>query len=312
LAGLAQVDYLHIERRRLASLIQTWPDRLAQEFVTYRQAKAPPDGTSGPYWRDLPIWLLNRDRQSPAEKLTEILEEIGWGQFCFFLALRIQDDLIDGQTQRPTLGLCSSLFLLEGERALASVIRDDRSFAEFVRATLRGSIVGILRARVLQKDPRTIPSAVLEAYGEIDSVFSIGGAAVCSLGLSVLEVPRVTQFVREMGKVLQTFDDIEDLEEDHADGRLTFPALVAIQTDGADPGFPPDASVLRHRLNDQNVRERIVRALDECLIAARSAVSDSGPPEMIALMERCADSLKTLKETGWGRSGSSPGGWSMD
>jgi hypothetical protein len=287
------------EFRRLATFVGGWPEELALEFLLYRQEVSTGEWAELPYWYDLPLWIMKGNEVSGHRIHEATVSEIRWGQFCLFFAVRTEDDLIDGQTPRRLLGLCSHLFLLEGQRVFATIGVEKGEFRNCVAETVRTCFTGIARARVLQRDPSASPELLLETYGDIDSIFSIGAATVCSLGASTLDLPRVTRFVRSMGKVLQTFDDLEDLEEDLTDGRVTFPALVALQSRDRDTGMPLDAKEIRKLLSERDIRSGMCQLLDRCLAEARDAIGCSAPAEMTALLDRTTESVRILHLHGW-------------
>jgi hypothetical protein len=234
----------HFER--LERFVRSWEFSLAREFLEYdrllrAKSRRPPTewGQSGaePYWKEIPRWLTERQGDWPGSVSPEFLDTVLWGQTCLFYAIRLQDDLLDGHLSRSSIALAPLLFLTEAHRTFSSVFDRNAGFWEHYRKALETTVGGIARVAHMQRDSSARADELLQAYGCVDAIFSVGSSAICDRMGRAGMIPRVDGFVCEMGKVLLTLDDVEDIEEDLADGRLTYPARVLLMREiesGAD------------------------------------------------------------------------------
>ena len=223
---------------RLSTLADGWPATLGPQFSEYRRALKSRTGApiaiwggscDGPYWIELPEWVSRGESVAPRGGLQPLIRDMVWGQVCLFYAIRIADDVFDGQLSRKSLALAPTLLLNESMRVFSSHFSRRSAFWEFYGKAIDSTIEGILRVSELQRDPTAPAELLLQTYARVDSIFSIGSAGVCAkLGTSSI-VPALCLFVGEIGKVGQVIDDFEDLDEDLADGRFNYVAKVLLE-----------------------------------------------------------------------------------
>ncbi len=287
----------------LGEFTRTWDPSLCEEFLRYdrrlreKSNRSPPswgEKAPGPYWKELPRWLSARRGYRPRRPAPEFLEAVVWGQTCLFYAVRLQDDLLDGHLIRSPLALAPSLFLNEAHRTFSSVLGPDSLFWNHCRRALDTTVAGIVRVERLQRDPGANARDLLHAYGSVDAIFSVGAAAVCERMGMCDALPAVCAFVSEIGKVLLTLDDIEDLHEDLADRRLTLPAKMML-----DHKHTRRADVFRRaervRLNARSKGiEDVKGILLGCLERAREAVDQINLSPAMKLIESTEISVRAL------------------
>jgi len=222
---------------RLERFVGTWDPSLTREFLRYdsllrtksrRSLCAWGQTGPGPYWKKLPHWLAGRGGNVPREISTKFLDTVLWGQTCLFYSVRLQDDLLDGELSRSPLAPATLLFLTEADRAYSSVFNRNTDFWKHYRRALGTTVTGIIRVAEMHRDLAVPARELLQVYGSVDAVLSIGSLAVCVCRGMADWIPRVNAFVRELGKVLLALDDMEDFEEDLADGRLNYPARILL------------------------------------------------------------------------------------
>ena len=227
---------------QLGRFVGTWEPSLAQGFLQYdhllraKARRAPREwGQKGiaPYWQELPRWLANRGGCGRDAAAEEFLETVIWGQTSLFYAVRLQDDHLDGHLPHTPLLLAPLLFLSEADRAFSSVIDTRAAFWNHYRLALQTTLTGIARVAQMQRDTAISPDDLLQNYGRVDAIFSVGSSSVCERMGRAEDIPRIDQFVSELGKVLLALDDLEDIGEDLEDGRLNFAARILLEGSGA-------------------------------------------------------------------------------
>jgi hypothetical protein len=288
---------------RLREFVERWEPSLAREFLGYnrllraksrRPACAWGQTDSGPYWNELPRWLAEWGGRGPKVVSPEFLETVLWGQTCLFYAVRLQDDFLDGGLRRSPLVLAPLLFLTEAERAYSSIIDRDAAFWKHYRRALETTVAGIVRVDELQRDPRATANELLQAYGSVDAIFSVGPSAVCERLAIRDRIPRVWKFVRELGRVLLVMDDLEDIEEDIADGRLNYPARILL---GRRRVAETDVRLLAktwHPVVRAKEFDEIKATLLHCLSRAGNAIRPLGLPGAMDLIETTRLAVNSL------------------
>lgn len=215
-------------KSQLVRYVRSLPRGAQKDFERYlksREAKAPGRETkSSTYWRELPIWLFNsyRNGQSGRDLSREFLNDIRWGQHCLFLAIRIQDDLFDGDTSSPALLYISDQFLIEADRTFSDKIVRSARFRDIYRSCLLKTTGSILAADEIQRKVSPDLRSLEDAYAGVNALFKIAPAAICSRAKRMRDYPFVSNFCDEMAVVGQVLDDMRDLGEDLACHRFNF------------------------------------------------------------------------------------------
>jgi hypothetical protein len=276
---------------RLQQFVRTWEPSLAREFLQYdrllrKNSPRPPSAwgrkAPEPYWKELPRWLAGQQRNGAGEVSPEFLDTVLWGQTSLFYAVRLQDDLLDGEYSRSPLALAPLLFMTEADRAFSSIIDSNAGFWRQYRLALETTVAGIVRVAAMQRDPAAHADELLQVYGCVDAIFSVGASAVCERMGTADTIPRIKEFVSELGKVLLTLDDVEDIEEDLADGRLNYPARILLGR-----GIPVETdhallAKIRHLDARAGGFDEVMRTLLGCLGRAADAIN---PLELQAAMD---------------------------
>ena len=132
----------------------------------------------------------------------EFLDTVIWGQTSLFYAVRLQDDHLDGQLPHTPLLLAPLLFLSEADRAYSSIIDTKAAFWNHYRLALQTTLAGIARVAEMQRNPAVPADELLQCYGCVDAIFSVGSSAVCERMGRAEDIPHINEFVSELGKVL--------------------------------------------------------------------------------------------------------------
>ena len=279
---------------RLSALADGWPATLGTQFSEYRRALKSGTGPlnsiwggscDGPYWIQLPEWVARGESVDPPYGLQRLIRDMVWGQVCLFYAIRIQDDIFDGQLSRKSLALAPTLLLNESLRVFSSHFDRRSAFWEFYGKAIDSTLEGILRVSELQRDPTAPAELLLQTYARVDSIFSIGSAGVCEKLGTGSTVPALCLFVGEIGKVGQVIDDLEDLDVDLADGRFNYVAKVLLDKSGSSMREP---GLLTKNLNTEiqtAAMEDISARLHACLDLAGRAAGALELPAALDLIE---------------------------
>lgn len=290
---------------QLERFVGTWEPSLGREFLEYdrllRAKSRHPACAWGetmvePYWKELPRWLTERKREWAGMVSPEFLESVLWGQTSLFYAVRLQDDLLDGQFSRSPLALAPLLFMTEANRVFSSVIDTRAGFWRHYRLALETTVTGIVRVAGMQRDATVRADEMLQVYGDVDAVFSVASCAVCERMGMADTIPRVNEFVSEMGKVLLTLDDVEDMEDDLADGRLNYPARILLgRRIESGPDLPVLAKTWRVDMHGGGFDE-IRRTLLGCLSRAADAIHPLGLQSAVHFIETTKLAVLHLRE----------------
>jgi hypothetical protein len=174
---------------------------------------------------DLPFWLLAPAwyAHEPAER--RVLPDLLFAQYCLLLTIRIHDDLLDEQAQGSWLILVGDNLLVEAQAVLARSV-DRSGFWSIFRAAMRKTLHGIAEVDRLQCGRYGMPASARRLYADVGSVFSVGVAAVCARTNRLADYSRFQRFASDLAIAGQLLDDLADLEEDAARGRLTVAATT--------------------------------------------------------------------------------------
>ncbi len=289
----------------LERFVRTWEPLLARQFFEYdrllrSKAHRPPaawgEREPGPYWKELPRWLAERKGNGRRAVPPEFLEAVLWGQNCIFYAVRIQDDLLDGELARSPLTMAPLLFMTEAERAFSSVLDAKSEFWGHYRQALETTVAGITRVAELQRNPAARADDLLEALGCVDSVLSVASSAVCGQMGADEDIPQVNTFVRELGKALLALDDAADIDEDLRDGRLNYAARMLLDPEfvrGAE--FHSLAGLWRLHTREEGIID-FRETLGGCLTRAEGAILPLGLPPALDLIGTTRPEVHRLTE----------------
>jgi len=288
--------------------VNGWPASLASQFFEYRRDLKSGSGPSiatwggpaeSPYWIELPEWIPRGKSVDSAGGVQRLVRDVAWAQVCLFYAVRIEDDIFDGHLSRTPLALAPMLFLQESQLVFSTYFDGRSPFWEFYRKAIESTLEGILRVSELERDPMAPAEMLLRVYGDVDAIFSVGAAAVCEkLGMNSM-LPALCTFVMKVGRVAQAMDDIDDLDEDLADGRFNYAAKVLLARSGSSMTRP---ELLRNNLNAEAqdaAMEEISASLHSCLDQACHAVGPLELPGALDLIEWYRRTVRQLsfKET---------------
>jgi hypothetical protein len=178
---------------------------------------------AAPYWVLLPGWLGD----------AESLEDILWAQYLLFLAVRVQDDLYDGQAAGSPLIYAANLLFVEADRTLDDRFAGDAAIRRVVRHSIETTTRAIVEVDARQRTPAGFGRDDLPAYARVAEVFKVGATAACMKLRRSGELTAVGRYCDALAIAGQILDDLSDVEEDLRDGRLNFASTVLLGEDGA-------------------------------------------------------------------------------
>ena len=225
-----------------------------------------------PLWLLAPAWLLaeRRDR--------DCLADILFAQCCLFLAIRIHDDLVDRQAQGAWLILVGDDLLFEAQSQLARHV-EAPAFWSYFRSAATKTLHGIAEVDRLQTQPAGMPASARWLYADVSAILSIGVAAAFARRTRLAHYPKFARLFDDLAIASQLLDDLEDLEEDAARGRLNVAATLVIRSRRAATQFrrtPVRHKILTHRMVLEGRADVVVRLARQHSMRARRMASAVG------------------------------------
>jgi hypothetical protein len=239
------------------------------------------------YWLHLPHWLLTRaSAPDPA-----LLDEVLWAQYCLFVFIRMQDDVLDGQAHSARLLFVANEFLLEAERTFAR--SGGHPVVEYVRGTIAETSRAILAADALQRREIARVSALTSLYARVSAIFKAAPAAICLARGDLSALVHAERFADGLAVAGQLVDDFEDIDADLDDGRLNLAARVLA------PHVSPRQSGARravHRAIVEGTRlPRLFALIREHVSASRAAISPLNLPDADPYLDRVNRDVDALE-----------------
>lgn len=244
------------------------------------------------YWIEIPLWLWVSpnllDQRAPP------LVDLLWAQECVIWAVRLRDDLLDGQSEAAASGLTADLLLLEAESTLdrAAGSRALESYRQALATTQRA----IVEVRNLQCRAEGMPAESLALYSEVNEVFKLASAVLLGSLDRSPEMSAVGSFCDHLGVAGQILDDLEDLEEDLAAGRLNWVASRMLDSEEARRSPADDrAALLGRALARGETTRRTLHEIRDRLARAERAIAPLELTEASELVAGLSSQLDDLE-----------------
>ena len=212
--------------RRLTRYVRTRPAvfrRVLNQALDLQQGitRGGRTAVGDPLWLLAPAWLLaeRRDRSC--------LADILFAQCCLFLAIRLHDDLVDRQVQGAWLIFVGDDLFVEAQSQFARHIDEQAFWSQFRRATTR-TLHAIAEVDRLQTQPSGMPASARLLYGNVSAILSVGVAAAFARRKRLADYAGFERLFDDLAIASQLLDDLEDIEEDAARGRLNVAATLII------------------------------------------------------------------------------------
>jgi len=214
----------------------------------------------------------------------------------FFFA-RIHDDLADGNIQDIPLPAVAQQFLIDGERILSRYLAGDVRFWAFYRDALQETSWNAIWLAQWQKLPSANWRKIKKGYEDEGAILNVASAAVCHLQERVEDLQVVRQFGAAMTVAGQVLDDLRDLGEDLAQGKVNLAANLMLRA-AERAGIPVELTV--DSLVESAVRSGgftdILDLVARQLARAKAAARRLELPEAVALVERYQGWPRAMKE----------------
>lgn len=198
-------------------------ERLLPTPSSGRPARRPPE--EGFYWLQISRWLADSLRLTASAEGRALLADLHWIQYCVYGVFRIQDDLIDGDTADPRLAVESNHLLVEASRCAARHFDGESPFWTVFRETIDATSRAIVTLDGLQRGPDRPPHAELELYRDLAACLKIAAAGVCVATRREGDWRhRLSPALDRLAVAAQIVDDLWDLGDDLAEGRINYVA----------------------------------------------------------------------------------------
>lgn len=202
--------------------------RLLPTSSPCRAPRQPPE--EGFYWLRISRWLADSFALSDSAAGRSLLGDLQWIQFCVYGLFRVQDDLVDGEAGDPRLAVEANQLLVEASRCAARHFAGDSDFWRVFRETIDATSRAIVSLDRLQRRPERPPHGELAAYEELAACLKIAAAGVSiAAGRDGDWRRRISPALDRLAVAAQIVDDLWDLREDLADGRINYVAWVLSQ-----------------------------------------------------------------------------------
>jgi hypothetical protein len=180
-----------------------------------------------PYWLVIPQWLaklfLGKQRTNQ-----RFLFDVLCGQFCMFLAVKIHDDVFDGQAQDRSLLFAADHLLLSARQAFAPYFSSKSLFWSFFDSSLRQTVNAIIAVDQSQLHGYGSPSSVAALARQGYAACNIAAYAICLRAKRIRLFQRIARCTGELAFVGQLLDDLEDMMVDFQRGRVNYAAYFLL------------------------------------------------------------------------------------
>ncbi len=203
--------------------LQGLAERLLPTAPSGQPARRPPE--EGFYWLRISRWLAESFRLTATAEGRALLAELHWIQYCVYGVFRVQDDLIDGETADSRLAVGTNHLLVEASRCSARHFAGGSPFWTVYRQAIDDTSRALVSLDRLQRTPARPPHVELELYRDQAACLKIAAAGVClAAGRWGDWRHRISPALDRLAVAAQIVDDLRDLSDDLADGRINYAA----------------------------------------------------------------------------------------
>jgi hypothetical protein len=290
-------------RSNLPRLVRRWDRETKEDLRRYigRWPLARPHagqkrGPNSPIWLLLPELLANdyqltNRRRNPERRF---LSDVLWGQLSAFLALKIQDDLFDGQLDGRSFLWIANEFLLDSRRAFQPHFGTSIRFWDFYDRAISTTCGAILRVDRNQSDRAPKFRSIAQWYPSMYEVCKIATWAVCLKAGRLGSFQNASRFLDELTLTGQLIDDLEDIGEDLHRGRVNAAAafLISGSRSKRKLGAKGDAATILRR----DALLRFFRLLHRHVNRAQKIMRPRRHPQLARFLASYEKSLQTFEE----------------
>jgi hypothetical protein len=181
-------------------------------------------------WLSLPVWMWESYRRAGLLQRVRggFLRDVLWGQFSLFLAVKIQDDIFDGQLADRSLIWTSDQFMLESRSAFAPHFCARDPFWKYYDRSITTSIEAIAEVDRRQSGGTRRYRSICALYPSMYRLCSIATGSVCLKAGRDADFRSASAFLDELVLAGQLVDDLEDIAEDLDRGRVNAAAAFLV------------------------------------------------------------------------------------
>jgi hypothetical protein len=213
-------------RNRWRDTLADWPRPIARAFTSHLRSIRAKGGSTGslpPYWVALSS-AFGRSRHLRIRTVDDIL----WATTCLAHALRIEDDLLDGDAVLDVAIFAPALLYVEADHTFARYFAHRSKFWTTYHRLIRSTIEGIALASDAQRGRKKSPRTLARLYMRECDLFTIPLAALCHLSGTLSPLPHLVKAAEHFAVVGQAIDDLVDIEPDLQAGRVNLAALYLL------------------------------------------------------------------------------------
>lgn len=187
--------------------------------------RLPPATSRGFSWLVIPSYLasaFNLDRTATGRAL---VHDLGWLQYCIYGVFRVQDDLVDGDSNDSTLAVQTNHLLVEAARCASSHFSSDSPFWSVFQNGIDRTSRAVVALDRLQRAAERRSEDELELYTDLSACLQIAAAGTTfAAGRDSLWWDRLAPALDSFAVAAQIVDDLHDLSDDLAQGRINHAA----------------------------------------------------------------------------------------
>jgi hypothetical protein len=288
----------------LRGIVEGWHPALRHSFrqyvsstsLTSRRFKMN-QASSLPYWLVIPQWL--NDLFLPKQETNQrFLRDALCGQFCVFLALKIHDDLFDGQARDRSLLFAADHLFLSARRAFVPYFPTHSLFWSFFDSSIAQTLNAIIAVDQAQLHRYGQPSSVATLARQGYAACNIATFAVCLRSKRIRLFQRIVRCTDELAFVGQILDDLEDVMVDFRRGRVNYAAYFLLGP--SSHGRKNFLGRLARRIILDGSADRFFEMLQRHLARAREIAATTPIPMLLDYVGNHLLQLKSI-ETQWHR-----------
>ena len=198
-------------------------ERLLPTPSSGRPTRLPPE--EGFYWLRISRWLADSFRLSDDAGGRALVADLQWIQYCVYAVFRVQDDLVDGEAADARLAVEANHLLIEASRCAARHFDGGSPFWELFGRAVDATSSAIVELDRLQRSPDRTPDRELDLYRDQAACLAIAAAgAAIAAGREGDWRHRISPALDRLAVAAQIVDDLRDVGEDLAEGRINYVA----------------------------------------------------------------------------------------
>ncbi len=268
---------------------------------TYLDFEAEVDsaGRLGPYWAVIPaaVYTAAHDRRRPAPLRQRQLRGILWAQTCIFLALRLQDDVYDGQAANRNGIFAATLFYSEAAATFRTLFESRAPFWRNYEMLIVASCESIARIADAGRNFRSSPSRLPRLYAGTNSALRIGVQAACELSGRPRLASPLAECCDALAVAWQMIDDLEDMLEDLERGMLNYAARTILgPLSRSNAGTAGLADELILRILTGNPHEKVLDTAASYFARAEGIAVDCSLSTAAAHISKTLEALELRKK----------------